>query len=70
MISYDFTQVSPSATWNINHQLNNAYPNIDCYMIYGGSKQKLIPLSIVADNANNVTVTFSQAFAGYARVTA
>lgn len=70
MISFDFTQGSVSATWIINHNLNNAYPNIDCTMVYGGILQKIIPLDTIANDANTVTVTFSQAYAGFARVTA
>lgn len=70
MDAYNFTQASPSATWTINHNLNNLYPNIDCFMTYAGTFQKIIPLQTVANNANQVTVTFSQAFAGHARLTA
>lgn len=70
MISYDFEQVSASTTWTINHNLNNSYPNIDCYLTYGGSLQKILPVETVANDANTVTVTFLSAQSGYARVTA
>lgn len=70
MVSYDFTQASPATTWTIVHNLNNAKPNVDCQITYLGVYQKVIPLTIVANDANTVTVTFSSAKAGTARVLA
>lgn len=70
MDSYDFTQSSASTTWIINHGLNNSEPNVDCQTTFGGVFQKVIPLTIVATDANTVTVTFSVARTGKARVIA
>lgn len=70
MDAYNFTQASPSTTWTINHDLNNDMPNIDCQIDVGGTLEKVIPLNTVAEDANTITVTFTSAFAGYARVTA
>lgn len=70
MVSFDFVQASPATTWTISHGLNNANPNIDCMVTYLGVFQKVIPLTVVANDANTVTVTFDFAFAGTARVIA
>lgn len=70
MNGFNFTQASPSTTWTIVHGLNNTEPNVDCYITYLGVFQKVIPLNTIATDANTVTVTFSSAQSGNARVIA
>lgn len=70
MNAFNFTQASPSDTWVIVHNLNNPYPNVDVFVNYMSSLVKVMPLDIVADSVNQVTVTFTSAQSGAARVTA
>lgn len=69
MDSYNYVQASPSATWNIDHGLNNFNPNIDVFVYYLGDLVKMIPLNVVSVDANNVTVSFSSTQTGQARIT-
>ena len=64
-VGINFVQSSPSTTWTINHNLNNKYPLVQ---IYDSSDAVIIPATIVGTNTNTVTVTFSTAISGYARV--
>jgi hypothetical protein len=62
-----YTQATPAADWVIVHNFNG-YPITDVYVLYNGSYNKIIPKSITYTDANTVTVSFSQAYAGYATV--
>jgi hypothetical protein len=64
-VGFNFEQVSPSATWTINHNLNNRYPLVQTY---GSDSLVLIPASISGSSVNTAIVTFSTAISGYARV--
>jgi hypothetical protein len=64
-VGINFVQSSPSTTWTINHNLNNQYPLVQTY---DSSSATIIPASIVGTSTNTVTVTFSTAISGYARV--
>lgn len=64
-VGINFVQSSPSSTWTINHNLNNKYPLVQ---IYDSSDATIIPQSIVGTSTNTVTITFSTAISGYARV--
>ena len=64
-VGINFVQSSPSSTWTINHNLNNKYPLVQ---IYDSSDAVIIPATIVGTTTNTVTVTFSTAISGYARV--
>ncbi len=70
MISFNYTQVSASTSWAVNHDLDNLYPNIDVMVDVSGTLTKALPLNVVANNANTVTITFTQAQSGHARITA
>lgn len=69
MDGFNFTQSTPSTTWTVNHNLNNSNPNVEVFMTYLGVFQKVIPLNIVSNSANTVTVTFTQAQTGSVRIT-
>jgi hypothetical protein len=62
-----YTQSTPATDWVIVHNFNG-YPITDVYVLYNGSYNKIIPKSITYTDANTVTVSFSQAYAGYATV--
>lgn len=64
-VGINFVQSSSSTTWTINHNLNNKYPLVQ---IYDSSDATIIPQSIVGTSTNTVTITFSTAISGYARV--
>jgi hypothetical protein len=64
-VGINFVQSSPSTTWTITHNLNNKYPLVQ---VYDSSDATIIPASIVGTDTNTVTVTFSTAISGYARV--
>jgi hypothetical protein len=64
-VGFNFEQVSPSATWTINHNLNNRYPLVQTY---GSDSLVLIPASISGSSVNTAIVTFTTPISGYARV--
>lgn len=64
-VGINFVQSSPSTIWTINHNLNNKYPLVQTY---DSSDAVIIPASIVGTSTSTVTVTFSTAISGYARV--
>lgn len=68
--AYGFTyfQETPSTTWNILHALNIATPVIQVYIDIDGGVQRVMPSSVVSVDANNLTVTFTEAQSGYARL--
>lgn len=59
--SYVWEQVTPSATWNINHNLNY-YPNVT--VVDSGGSDVVGSISYI--NTDNLVVTFSAAFGGKA----
>lgn len=56
-----FNQGTPSATWNIAHNLNR-FPSV--VIVDSGGDQVIGDVNYV--DANNITVTFSSAFSGIA----
>jgi hypothetical protein len=64
-VGVNFEQVSPSDAWTIVHNLNNKYPLVQ---VYNSSDATIIPQSIVGTSTSTVTVTFSTAISGYARI--
>ena len=72
MGEYNHTQGSSSATWTITHNLNSDSVNIDV-MIDDGPNTPDVDKIIVAVSKvtdNQLTVTFSGAHTGFARVVA
>ena len=60
---FTFNQISPAVTWNINHGLNK-FPSVEV-VTTGGD---IVEGDINHVDANNVTLTFSAAFAGRAYI--
>jgi hypothetical protein len=57
------TQTSEASTWTVSHNLGVQYPNVT---VYDNSNNVIIPQTIVATDANTLTLTFGSAVAGYA----
>lgn len=54
---------SSAATWVVKHNLNTSAPVVDCFSD-GSPDEKIMPASVVATDANTVTITWSVARAG------
>jgi hypothetical protein len=57
------TQSSAASTWTVSHNLGVQYPNVT---VYDNNNNVIIPQTIVATDANTLTLTFGSAVAGYA----
>lgn len=68
--SYDHTQSSASTTWTITHALGTMDVVVDAMIDVGSPavRTKAIPLTQVTTDNNNVTLTWSTAQSGFARV--
>ena len=56
-------QIVASARWAVTHSLNNQYPTIT---VWGPNDTVVVPATIKGDNANQLTITFTQAITGKA----
>lgn len=66
--SFNYTQGSANTIWTIAHNLNSDAVVIDCFIDNGGNLEKIIPLETKHTNNNTITVAFSSAQTGRARV--
>jgi hypothetical protein len=66
-LSYNHVQSTPSTTWVINHNLGHK-PVHDVWINYGGNQEKILPLQVIHFNDNTLTVVFSNAQTGGARL--
>lgn len=70
---YRHTQVTPSTTWTIVHNLSGGgamFPVVDVFTTIGGNTVKVMPLAVTKIDSNTVEVTFTTAQAGEAVVIA
>ena len=67
---YNHIQSSGSATWTVSHNLNAPVVVCDVYALNNGVTEKILPLNIVHTSDNSLTITFSTARTGRARVVA
>lgn len=67
VLSYQHTQITPSAIWTVVHSLNN-YPIVDVMVNENGSLQKIIPKDIKVIDMNICEVHFSTLRTGQARL--
>lgn len=65
---YKHVQGAASTTWNINHNMNESVVIVDCWTNDGGVDRVIHPSSVEIVDSNNITVKFSQAYAGEATV--
>ena len=68
MQTYDHNQPSGSSSWVVNHNFNTDAVAIDVFIDNGGDLEKILPADIVASSSNTITITFSSAQTGWARV--
>ena len=66
--SYVFNQATAATTWNIQHNLNTTSPIIDVWYNNAGVMTRILPASTQVVDSNNVTLTFSTAVAGVAKI--
>lgn len=62
---YLHTQGAGATTWNVAHNLGNQYNNVS---VFSGTGVMLIPNTITATNANNLSIDFTTAQVGFAIV--
>lgn len=62
--SYTHEQAVASTTWTIVHNLGTSAPSYHCYI----DNTQIIPWKAEATDDNTLVLTFTQAFAGTARV--
>lgn len=65
---YNHVQAAANTTWTISHNLGAAMVALDCIVLEGGSLEKILPLTVLETDTNTITVTFSTAREGFARV--
>jgi hypothetical protein len=63
LVSFEYTQTSPSATWIINHDLGY-YPIVRIFV----GNEEIQPAGIVHNSIFQTTVTFTMPFVGIARL--
>ena len=61
--AYEHFQTNPSATWTITHGLGR-YPIVRVFI----GNQEVQPSSVTFDSLNQLTLTFSQAYVGQAKL--
>ena len=62
-----FKQTVAADTWVINHGCGY-YPVIDVMVSINGTLQKILPMDISNTDLNTITIKFSRAFTGEARL--
>lgn len=60
---FSFTQATDSAIWNINHNGSTTFVMVQ---IFDENDEEILPDTTVINDANNLTITFSDVQAGTA----
>lgn len=68
MAEYNHEQTGAGTTWTITHNLGTATVAVDTFIDNGGNLEKILPLSVEHTNNNTLTITFSVAQTGRARI--
>ena len=66
--SYTHEQSTPATTWTIVHNLGTSAPSYHVYIDRNGSQQQVLPNKAEPTDANTLTLTFTTAVSGTARV--
>lgn len=67
---YTHTQNTAASTWTVTHNLNTLQPLIDTFIVVDGAWQTVLPDYILYPDANTVTIHWTTAYAGSARLIA
>ena len=65
--AFTHTQAVASTSWVITHNFGRP-PVVEVFVNHGGQVKKMMPLNIIHTNSNTLTVTFSVARTGGARL--
>ena len=65
---FTYTQATPATTWNVLHALNIQTPVVHVFIETDDGIQRVIPLHVTPVDANNLTITFTSAQSGYAKL--
>ena len=68
MQAYNHDQASGSSAWVVSHNLNTDAVAVDVFIDFGGNLEKILPLSVDVTDNNTLTINFSSAQTGEARV--
>lgn len=67
ILPFDFTQSTPATTWTITHNLGHR-PAVSVTIDYNGGRQTVLPNSIEYTNSTTLTIKFTDAQSGSARL--
>jgi len=62
---YIHTQYIATSVWEVNHNLNQRYVNVE---VYDDADEVIIPKDIIPTDANNLQIVLSESFVGHASV--
>jgi len=68
MAEFNHSQTGASASWAISHNLNSDTVVVDVFIDNGGNLEKILPANVEHTDDNTLTVTFSSAQTGKARI--
>ena len=66
--TYTHTQALAGPLWQIQHNLNSKYVNIDVIVLMDGKYQTIWPKSIYLPDENTAMVVFTSPMTGFARI--
>lgn len=66
---YVFQQSTPSATWNIEHNLGTTNLQITTYVNMNDVLTTVLPQNITINDQDNITITFSTSYTGKVVIT-
>jgi len=66
--TYNFSQTVSSTTWTIPHAFNVTTVAVDTFIDNAGDLEKILPLSVEHTDNDTLTINFTVAQTGIARV--
>jgi len=68
MSSFNHSQGTSSTSWVITHNLDVGETVVDTLIDNGGNLEKILPLSVIHTDNNTLTISFTAAQTGKARI--
>jgi len=68
MSEFNHSQTVAASSWAISHNLNSDTVAVDVMIDNGGNLEKILPANVEHTDNNTLTVTFSSAQTGKARI--